>query len=531
MKDMPFYKLPISFPSIERVKRKLTDIRSDLWIEHVNKACYEGIWSVLPLRGMTKNREANPVLQAFQIEESQSESDYCDFPVLDQWPEIQLFLAQLSCPILSVRLMKLAPKAEIKPHRDNGLSIEHGQARLHLCLATHADVQFMVDGQSVDMAEGELWYINADKTHSVVNFSSEERIHLVIDCVGNDWLRNQLGIAESPSLRNMSSEERFPWLSSLCDKVVSCSQEERYGLRPVIREMIVGFSDYLNFELHPDKFRDDGYTLTSQGKAVSPTTAAQCAEEFLRTAVFLRGIHQAILNQRTCSQPVEVLYAGTGPFAMLILPLLTRFSAEQVSVSMLDIHGSSLENLSRLVDAFGVGDRIRGYFCADATVWSSDIQYDLIVSETMKAALKEEPQVSVFTRLVPFLKPAGTLIPEEIRLRAFVANESGALVDLGPISTLNRESCLCLSEGKRFALDTQLTLPDEDVMSLEISTEIQVYQTHVLTLNASSLTRLESHQIEGPVNNTDITFEYQFGQVPGYRISRSLSNRVANSFN
>ena len=39
------------------------------------------------------------------------------------------------------------------------------------------------------MREGETWYFNVNFFHSVTNNSPLDRIHLVIDCVVNDWLR------------------------------------------------------------------------------------------------------------------------------------------------------------------------------------------------------------------------------------------------------------------------------------------------------------------------------------------------------
>ena len=64
--------------------------------------------------------------------------------------------------------------------------------RLHVPVHTNADVDFVLDDQRVPMAEGELWFLNFNKYHSVDNRSSVDRIHLVIDCVINDWLRQLL---------------------------------------------------------------------------------------------------------------------------------------------------------------------------------------------------------------------------------------------------------------------------------------------------------------------------------------------------
>ncbi|PSW05259.1 hypothetical protein C9I89_10810 [Photobacterium lipolyticum] len=46
------------------------------------------------------------------------------------------------------------------------------------------------------MAEGELWYLNADQEHAVYHRGKTDRIHVVVDCIANDWLRNQLEIPE-----------------------------------------------------------------------------------------------------------------------------------------------------------------------------------------------------------------------------------------------------------------------------------------------------------------------------------------------
>ena len=88
--------------------------------------------------------------------------------------------------------MRLKAGAEIKPHRDYGLSLEYGEARLHLSLQTSDKIYFYVNHQRVPMNAGELWYINADQEHAVQNLGNEDRINLVVDCVANDWLRERL---------------------------------------------------------------------------------------------------------------------------------------------------------------------------------------------------------------------------------------------------------------------------------------------------------------------------------------------------
>jgi quercetin dioxygenase-like cupin family protein len=156
------------------------------WLPHVNRGDYEGAWDVLPLRCQRQHVGAHPLLQGFAVNGPAQEWD--DLPVLQACPTIRQLLSQLQCPLRSVRLMRLHAGASIKPHRDPGLHLGCGEARLHVPIWTHPDVQFVVAGRELPMQEGELWYFNADEEHSVVNRSPRARIHLVMDCLANPWL-------------------------------------------------------------------------------------------------------------------------------------------------------------------------------------------------------------------------------------------------------------------------------------------------------------------------------------------------------
>jgi hypothetical protein len=46
------------------------------------------------------------------------------------------------------------------------------------------------------MKEGECWYHNFNLPHRVANRGTADRVHLVLDCVLNDWLREVLLAAD-----------------------------------------------------------------------------------------------------------------------------------------------------------------------------------------------------------------------------------------------------------------------------------------------------------------------------------------------
>lgn len=174
---------------LSALQREVDYLVQNPWVDHVNKNDYVGTWDVMPLRCQREHLNAHPILQGFAIADG---DDWENLPVLEQCPAIESILNQLQCPIKAARLMRLKAGAEIKPHRDHQLSIEFGEARLHVPIHTSDCVSFIVDNKTIPMRAGELWYFNADQVHEVYNRGSEDRINLVIDCVANDWLCEQI---------------------------------------------------------------------------------------------------------------------------------------------------------------------------------------------------------------------------------------------------------------------------------------------------------------------------------------------------
>jgi mannose-6-phosphate isomerase-like protein (cupin superfamily) len=176
-------------PDYLQMQQELSLLLQQQWHAHVNKRDYQGGWDVLALRCATQHLNSHGILQSFAIAAGEA---WQNLPALEQSPALLRFTTNLPYSLKSVRLMRLHPGAEIKPHRDHGLSLEHGEARLHLSLQTNEQLNFFVNDERVPMQAGELWYINADQVHRVENKGAEPRINLVLDCVVNDHLKEQI---------------------------------------------------------------------------------------------------------------------------------------------------------------------------------------------------------------------------------------------------------------------------------------------------------------------------------------------------
>ena len=176
-------KLPLQFApqSLQADLRRLEHVD---WIDHFVEQNYDGSWSVIPLRGPTG--ATHPVMMIYS---DPGCTEFSDTPFLDACPYFQDLLASLPCPINSVRLMKLTPGSVIKEHADYDLSLEDGNARLHIPITTNPQVEFFLNKRRLTMNAGECWYLRLSEPHSVENHGEENRVHLVIDATVNAWLR------------------------------------------------------------------------------------------------------------------------------------------------------------------------------------------------------------------------------------------------------------------------------------------------------------------------------------------------------
>ncbi|MFB9840831.1 aspartyl/asparaginyl beta-hydroxylase domain-containing protein [Mucilaginibacter ginsenosidivorans] len=190
--------LPVAIRKMQaEVKKVLT---SESWMGHYNRLHYDGEWNVLPLRA-PRGDAGKPFAELL------NDDSFENTGLLKALPAIGRFLDGLLCEKQSVRLLNLRAGAIIKQHRDAELCFENGEARLHIPVFTHEKVEFFVDDERVNLKEGECWYINANLPHRVANMGNTDRIHLVVDCTLNDWLKRVFELSEKKCKANAQDRE------------------------------------------------------------------------------------------------------------------------------------------------------------------------------------------------------------------------------------------------------------------------------------------------------------------------------------
>mgnify|MGYP000114625624 FL=1 len=184
-----YLQLPFLF-DIPAMQNDLASLESQSWKLHYNSQHFDGVWSALPLRSV--NGSLHNI-----IAHDAATAVFADTELMKNCPALQAIINEIKCEKLGIRLLKLEAGAVIHAHRDMDLYFEEGEIRLHIPIKTNELVEFFLEEEQIKMQEGECWYMNLALLHNINNKSQFDRVHLVIDCVVNDWIKS---IFQSPSI-------------------------------------------------------------------------------------------------------------------------------------------------------------------------------------------------------------------------------------------------------------------------------------------------------------------------------------------
>jgi len=304
--------------------------------------------------------------------------------------------------------------------------------------------------------------------------------------------------------------------------------------------------------IRPDPGFDawSGDSLLDSGVAINPQAAAHCIKDYQRSVAFIRGVYAAInaLKLRFPDTPLEILYAGCGPFATLLMPMLGKFTPGELRLNLLDIHQRSLDSVELLLSHLGFCDHAVRTIKGDACHYKHDGKLHLVIAETMQKSLEQEPQFAVTANLAPQLWPAGVFIPQRIEVALCLANleyekelfDRSQRVDpqalekhagrypLATVCTLSPKRASDQLRSARYnALTTKLELeptiivipPVEDSARLDavMFTRICIFeQYHLLDYESQITLPLKCHELESLIGGKSYRVSYQLGSYPKF---------------
>ncbi|MCB0457739.1 MAG: hypothetical protein R2776_03950 [Flavobacteriaceae bacterium] len=190
----------------------------------------------------------------------------------------------------------------------------------------------------------------------------------------------------------------------------------------VAQSLSVLYEKLLSTHIPNKAYANTQNTHIDGGIALSSQDALNCLKDPLRTVRFIKGTYQAIQKamEQFPQEKIELLYAGCGPAAPIITPLLCLLQPKKISITLIDINPTSITSVKKLIQVLGAQDFFRNYELTDATLYQHPKEFPLhiIVSETMDKGFSKEPQIRITQNLAPQLHKKGLLIPESIDLYA-----------------------------------------------------------------------------------------------------------------
>jgi len=196
----------VNIELIESIKNKLESLNIEFQ-NHYSNYNKGKSWSAISLRGYTPDimRIEKPIEMndKWKEEHKNEHFELQDTYLREVFPEVNQLIERFGLQELHrIRFMSLAPGGgELSRHTDQVDPDSGGSigklARLHFPIVTNDKVEFNVwepngNRKSVNMKVGECWFLDTRKPHMVVNNGNEKRIHLVIDVVTNETLRNHI---------------------------------------------------------------------------------------------------------------------------------------------------------------------------------------------------------------------------------------------------------------------------------------------------------------------------------------------------
>jgi len=307
-------------------------------------------------------------------------------------------------------------------------------------------------------------------------------------------------------------------------------------LAGLVHELVGVLQSVANFRIDEALDITEGETACGQGLAISPTQAAGCADEFLRTAAFLRGLQGAIEEalDSNSGRPVRVLYAGSGPYATLAVPLMSLFSPDEARFTILDLHAASIESVKSVVSGLGLDQSVESYVLGNACdyIIPGEALPDILLCETMSTALEKEPQVAIIRHLLA-QAPKAIMVPESVRVDAFLVDTSKEPViiipesddplakwqpdriDMGPVFELNASTIHSwdpLAKERLPAATIHMPQPPDPGYRPFLFTTITTHGEHVLLTHDCNLTGIR--EIEGISAGETVHFHYRLGANP-----------------
>lgn len=184
----------------------------------------------------------------------------------------------------------------------------------------------------------------------------------------------------------------------------------------------------------PTSLRKRQY-INQSGLVISPDHCVTTLKDTLRVGTFIKGIDTAIRCQLQRQDSLTIAYPACGPFAPLLLPLLSYyhrqnlFSPQQLRITLIDIQEGATASLQALIHAHGISEYIDAVSCEDACLFKTEQPFDMVIIEAMQHGFSREGHLRIAEHFSALLKEDGIFIPKSIVVQAWLNNAQREYVE------------------------------------------------------------------------------------------------------
>lgn len=256
-----------------------------------------------------------------------------------------------------------------------------------------------------------------------------------------------------------------------------------------------------------ESYQDTNPTHVDGGVALSSRHALDCLDDPLRTVRFIAGAYTALRDTLSTIEhrPLQVVYAGCGPGAPLLLPFLHEFDKDELEITLLDLNTTSMQSVKQLIDHLELQEYFRSFELVDAITYQhpKELGLHFVISETMDKGFTREPQIRVTQNMAAQLHPDGVFIPEAIELyteHTFYGKEPYFDIykkheDLPPLyETVDRELLFTIDKSVHNKAPFSYTSAERKVPEdysqtpdVAVFARLQIYKDYVLEKSQSLL--------------------------------------------
>ena len=190
--NKPFIRLPLLFDA-EQLAREVARLPASTWMAHP---------SSLP------GNSAVALISSGGGDNDSFEGEKQPTPHLGGCEYLRQVMASFGEVLSRSRLMKLDAGAEVSLHVDFNYHW-FSRVRVHIPIITNGSVIFHCGPEQLHMRAGECWIFDSWRRHRVVNPSTQDRIHLVIDMAGSSRFWGLVRGVENDDPLRTGAQARF----------------------------------------------------------------------------------------------------------------------------------------------------------------------------------------------------------------------------------------------------------------------------------------------------------------------------------